>query len=148
VIISIWLIYCTIKKNKVYLSDSEKWFIGKVNSEELVMSFIKSEEIENSGLFNIIIDSNMKDIFPYISEAFQFKSLDISQENIMKKEKGLFFTPADVSDFLANKVINNFASISDEIPTCLDPACGSARAPPALSIFKWVVTTVDQKNIY
>ncbi|HEX2859605.1 MAG TPA: N-6 DNA methylase [Alphaproteobacteria bacterium] len=94
-----------------------------VNAENIVPDLI-------DGLSAVVCDAKVNDLLPYIIDAHGpgsrlsvKKSPGTAAARAHKKANGVFYTPADVANYMTTAVLSS--PIGREPPTILDPAVGT-----------------------
>ena len=115
------------------LRDAEAWFIGAIPTPSRlsagVVEFADREATRQ--LETIEHDDDLRDLLPYVldahgpgSRASVMRDPRTGKARRAKKDAGVFYTPADVAQYIAREAVD---AVSREVdtPLVLDPACGS-----------------------
>ncbi len=114
------------------LLEAEGWFLGDIADAGFARLVpVKSLLEAESALHKIVDRRVLYDLLPYIldphGEGSRMSVMlrpETAEARARKRAEGVFYTPADVADFMAAGIIRRLAD--DAIPlTVLDPACGS-----------------------
>lgn len=114
------------------LIDAETWFSGGLTHEGLISQVPDHLRVEAEGaLHGIANPQAMLDLLPYVLDPHgegSRMSVMLRPETAVararKKADGVFYTPADVASFMAERTIQRLSD--DTVPlTVFDPACGS-----------------------
>ncbi|ALJ00791.1 N-6 DNA methylase [Rufibacter tibetensis] len=129
VILSIISCFKALSKNEqvVTFSSAFKWFFGSSSSIEATDIIDKKALLNIENEINNLPNSYFKTILPYILDHHGFGTrrnvLKISsnlEARKSKKNTGVFYTPWDLSLYMANWVLKK-----DYNGTLIDPACGT-----------------------
>jgi hypothetical protein len=116
------------------LYEAEQWYCGRFSAPPAVSGElgVDLQEAVLLPLRGLSFDDRFKDILPYAAEVFEtsdeiLKAFGTSRK--AKKAAGIFYTPSDVSDFVADYAL----SLREDSSTgkgaiqynWLDPACGT-----------------------
>ena len=115
------------------LHDAEAWFLGRLRSprrlSDAVPELAGREAVK--ALEAIGHDDTLRDLLPYVldahgpgSRASVLKAPSTRKARHAKRTAGAFYTPSDVAEYIARETIGEFGE-GDELPSILDPACGS-----------------------
>jgi methylase of polypeptide subunit release factors len=114
------------------ISEAEHWSLG-FNIDKPVLSDELPQHIQTlvlAPLIDLDYSQPFLDILPYAAEVFETSEEILRAYGAARKSKraaGVFYTPSDVSDYLVDYLVTNYArDVSDlrEV-TWLDPACGT-----------------------
>lgn len=135
-LVSIWLL-ARNSGNAVDSSDfidCEKWFFGNVSIKTPYLSSLvitKNCVEARNALLDASIDDDFSELLPYILQELgpgSRSSVLRDSTNITartaRKRQGIFYTPRDVTDYMARNVFSNYSG-KIEHARCLDPACGT-----------------------
>jgi hypothetical protein len=120
-----------LKKNAT-LIEAEAWFLGNCNTAGFVSLIPDGVRAEAENLLHKIADPKaLYDLLPYVldphGEGSRMSVMlrpETAPARARKKADGVFYTPADVASFMAERVARNLSE--ETIPlTVFDPACGS-----------------------
>lgn len=115
------------------LADAESWFVGDAkprsqSAARKVSARAASEAL--AALSAVRIDADFHDLLPYILEAHGPGSrLSVMRDagtraaRIAKKERGVFYTPLDVAEYMVGQVLDQ--RDKNPTPRSFDPACGT-----------------------
>lgn len=116
------------------LKNGEEWFIGDSHLPVLPLSSIVSSDSmikAHLELQKVPIDEDFWDLFPYILEQYGpgsrlavFRNPKNYHSRIAKRHHGVFYTPADVADYMVRRVLANYSGEAAR-SKCLDPASGT-----------------------
>ncbi len=112
--------------------DAELWFLGSVRTPSLLsdalVEIISHQAIRDLEAFEY--DENLRDLLPYVldaigpgSRASVMKDPNTRAARRAKKTSGVFYTPADVAEYITREAIDQHPDAPEL--TVLDPACGS-----------------------
>jgi len=132
--VSAWMVGVTSGRlpENATLFEAETWFLGGLAHEGFVSLVSDSARAEAEGLLHGIADRKvLLDLLPYVldphGEGSRISVMlrpETAQARARKKKHGVFYTPADVASFMAERVVRSL--IDDAVPlTVFDPACGS-----------------------
>ena len=116
------------------LYEAEQWYCGYSSSppEASGVLSVDAQEEVLLPLRGLSFDSQFQDILPYAAEVFETSDEILTAFGTSRKAKkaaGIFYTPSDVSDFVAEYALSLRESTradKDSIRyTWLDPACGT-----------------------
>jgi len=113
--------------------EAQEWFWG--TRFHVASSLTKFLDCAHSDLQRLLAriecDEDLADLLPYILDPIGPASrLDVinnpalAKARSTRRAKGIFYTPSDVAEFIAEKLISELHEISS-LPRILDPACGS-----------------------
>jgi len=114
------------------LRDAELWFLGSVASEGLLSDNLVDIASHRAvkELESIAYDDDLRDLLPYVldaigpgSRASVIKDPNTVAAREAKKTAGVFYTPADVAEYITHEAIAQHPGAPTL--TVLDPACGS-----------------------
>ena len=114
------------------LGEAESWFLGGLAQTGFVSLVPDSVRVEAEGLLHEIADHKaLLDLLPYVldphGEGSRMSVMlrpETAPTRARKKADGVFYTPADVAGFMAERIVRSL--IDDAVPlTVFDPACGS-----------------------
>ncbi|MGR6774466.1 N-6 DNA methylase [Sphaerotilus sulfidivorans] len=114
------------------LGEAESWFLGGLAQTGFVSLVPDSVRVEAEGLLHEIANHKaLLDLLPYVLDPHgegSRMSVMLRPETVparaRKKADGVFYTPADVAGFMAERIVRSL--IDDAVPlTVFDPACGS-----------------------
>jgi hypothetical protein len=119
-------------RNNATLLDAESWFLGDVHEAgftRLINSAVRQEA--ERALHRVAHPKALRDLLPYIldpnGEGSRMSVIlrpETAAARARKRADGVFYTPADVAEFMAAGIIRRLSD--DAIPlTVFDPACGS-----------------------
>jgi hypothetical protein len=116
------------------LEDAEAWFLGNFQNElpSLAARLDRKTWLKAFWLLEEVnYDSAFADLLPYVldvhgpgSRLSVMKDASTAHARAAKREAGVFYTPADVADYMAGKALDDLGGTPDPI-RCFDPACGS-----------------------
>lgn len=134
-LIALWITAAITLNNRNYsLNEAENWFHGKdKNKTHMLTSLVPPTKLSEADniLNNLVIDSEFKQLLPYIleingpgSRASVIKNPLTLSSRTIKRKVGVFYTPADVADYMNEHVYRLY---DGDISTAkvLDPACGT-----------------------
>ena len=115
------------------LRDAEAWFLGRLRPprrlSDAVAEFADRKAVR--ALEGIPYDDTLRDLLPYVldahgpgSRASVMKAPDTGKARRAKRTGGIFYTPSDVAEYIAQQAIGALGSGTEPI-SILDPACGS-----------------------
>ncbi|WP_178087048.1 N-6 DNA methylase [Methylacidimicrobium tartarophylax] len=112
------------------LPQAEEWFLGSKKDHRLTTLVSARSIQEAESALRVRADAAAYlDLLPYILDPHGPGSrLSVRRDpstravRSRKREEGVFYTPADVADYMANACVSAFVG---DIPTILDPACGT-----------------------
>lgn len=143
-LLSIWMLSRLAHKNEKMLSltDAENWFLEgapkSVPGVSSIEGWLSENELEQ--LIPLSYEEDFIDLLPYILEIFEYTdksqtSLDNfiekgkrTNNHLLKRKSGIFYTPYDVTDFMSKEIMNSWEQINGQNYDdfyCLDPACGT-----------------------
>ncbi len=150
-LVCVWLLGQASHQTKTScnLTEAEQWFLGAVGLPCGLMSeFVGADNNWRAQqlLATINLDRDFWDLMPYVMEehgpgsrASVMRDPDTALARAEKRSKGVFYTPADVADFMVGHALGNYKGDKSRA-RCLDPACGTGvfllavlRAAEALS---------------
>lgn len=114
------------------LGEAESWFLGGLVQTGFVSLVPDSVRVEAEDLLHEIADHKaLLDLLPYVldphGEGSRMSVMlrpETAPARARKKADGVFYTPADVAGFMAERIVRSL--IDDAVPlTVFDPACGS-----------------------
>lgn len=116
------------------LAEAESWFLGSARRHFRSIAECLSGNAAVSALealCELSIDGDLKDLLPYVLEAHGPGSrLSVMRDSgtraarIAKKERGVFYTPLDVAEYMVGQVLDRSVD-GREAPRSFDPACGT-----------------------
>ena len=131
-IVSIWVAGVATKAICVSASllDAGEWFFGgKADNRLLALASPRAVEKAVSALRSQACATAYLQLLPYILDPHGPGSrLSVRRDpstraaRSRKREDGVFYTPADVADYMADACVS---ALGGDIPTVLDPACGT-----------------------
>jgi hypothetical protein len=131
-IVSVWVAGIAIKAIPVSgsLSQAGSWFFGGEGADPLTaLASGKAIAKAESALRAQADPTAYLELLPYILDPHGPGSrLSVRRDpstrlaRTLKREDGIFYTPADVADYMAGACID---AVDGDIPTVLDPACGT-----------------------
>lgn len=112
------------------LPQAEEWFLGSKRGHRLTtLTSARAIQKAESALRVQADAAAYLDLLPYILDPHGPGSrLSVRRDpstqtaRSRKRDEGVFYTPADVADYMANACVSTF---DGDIPTVLDPACGT-----------------------
>ncbi len=115
------------------LRDAETWFLGPIRPPSYLSDFVAEsadrEAIEQ--LEAVAYDDELQDLLPYVLDAHGpgsrssvMKDPGTWRSRRAKKVTGVFYTPADVAEYITREAVGEFGE-EIEHSRILDPACGS-----------------------
>jgi Eco57I restriction-modification methylase len=114
--------------------DSERWFFRESISPKLSLcTQIPQAALHEfrTHLCEVSFDSAFVDLMPYILEPHGpgsrmsvMKDPDTHTARQRKRDKGVFYTPSDVAEYIASEVTSKHGGCPTEL-RALDPACGT-----------------------
>ncbi len=131
-IVSIWV--AGVATNAICVSaslpDAGEWFFGgKADNRLLALASPRAVEKAVSALRSEACATAYLQLLPYILDPHGPGSrLSVRRDpstraaRSRKREDGVFYTPADVADYMADACVS---ALGGDIPTVLDPACGT-----------------------
>ncbi|MDO0791498.1 N-6 DNA methylase [Xanthomonas campestris pv. campestris] len=114
------------------LVEAESWFFGGLAQAGVVSLVPDAARKEAEGLLHTVGDKEaLCDLLPYVldphGEGNRMSVIlrpETASVRARKKVDGVFYTPADVASFMAERIVRSL--IDDALPlTVFDPACGS-----------------------
>ncbi len=127
-------------------SDAENWFLARGGINQHSLAYFISADAERDALTQlrtVEYDTDFEDLLPYILDPYGPGSrLNVLRDHRMatirksKKEKGFFYTPTDVTEFIVDRVFEKVHKGGRQ-PQCFDPACGTG--PFILAILKHMI---------
>lgn len=114
------------------LVEAENWFLGGLTQARLISLLPDSVRVEAECALHDIADRQaLLDLLPYVldphGEGSRMSVMlrpETASARARKKADGVFYTPADVAGFMAERIVRSL--IDDAVPlTVFDPACGS-----------------------
>ena len=132
-IVSIWLIGVVTNNlsTKSTLREAEDWFLAK-NRPKRLTDLLSSREIrESEGVLPSGLSAELcYELLPYILDPHGPGSrLSVKRDprtraaRVQKRAAGVFYTPADVAEYMVNGCLDSLDS--ESAPTVYDPACGT-----------------------
>ncbi|MDA2925670.1 SAM-dependent methyltransferase [Acidobacteria bacterium AH-259-G07] len=122
-----------INQNAGFL-DSENWFLDRERSHLPSLASKIPVEVERQALELLSqthLDHNFFDLLPYILEPHGpgtrltvLRDPTTRQAREIKKRKGVFYTPADVAEYMVSYLLRRKAPAHTNL-RCLDPCCGT-----------------------
>lgn len=119
---------------KCSIHEAEKWFRGNIKTPwGLLSEQVKSENLWMADqLINTVeLDREFRALLPYIleehgpgSRASVKKNPKTAASRAAKREGGVFYTPADVAEYMVEHVRSLYCGEFFKAK-CLDPACGT-----------------------
>jgi hypothetical protein len=116
------------------LAESEEWFFGSVHLPcRLFSEFMNVEDSwrVQQIMATIKLDQDFWELLPYVleehgpgSRASVMRDPRTATARAEKKNKGVFYTPADVADFMVGYAMDKYDG-DESRAKCLDPACGT-----------------------
>ena len=115
------------------LREAEAWFLGSIRPPVLLSDNVNTAEdrVAVRSLEAIQYDQTFRDLLPYVldahgpgSRASVMKDPRTKWARLAKSKSGVYYTPSDVSDYIAREVVNSLSKPIGETKV-LDPACGS-----------------------
>lgn len=114
--------------------ESEDWFIGNSRiSEPRLSSIISLDSLAQAHheLLKVSFDEDFWDLLPYVleehgpgSRASVLREPATKTARNIKKNNGVFYTPADVADYMVRHLLAEYTGDISHAK-CLDPACGT-----------------------
>lgn len=114
------------------LADAEVWFWGSHHHNHELSSFVSAQgQGEALGILRSLdLNDQFRDLLPYILDPYGpgtrrsvLSNPQTVKARTVKRKMGVFYTPADVAEYMVSTVIEGFS------PQCnirlLDPACGT-----------------------
>lgn len=126
-LISSWLVARATNSPVDSIVCAEEWFAGGVAHG--LSEILQEDEIHGAQrlLESLPTGDELDDLLPYLLEAFEGRGMaavrDRGEAWSAKREKGVFYTPSDVSDYIARQTLVHIGGCSTL--HCLDPACGT-----------------------
>lgn len=120
-----------LEKNAT-LVEAESWFLGDIDSDGCISQISDTVRKEAEAALHSIADRQaLFDMVPYIldphGEGSRLSVIlrpETASARANKKADGVFYTPADVARFMAERIVDSF--VNDAVAlTVFDPACGS-----------------------
>jgi predicted RNA methylase len=131
-IVSMWVTGVAARGIPVSASllQAEDWFLGSKSGNRLTtLTSPRAIQKAESALRVQADAAAYLDLLPYILDPHGPGSrLSVRRDpstrtaRSRKREEGVFYTPADVADYMANACVS---ALDGDIPTVLDPACGT-----------------------
>jgi hypothetical protein len=130
-LVSVWLLARCADAERRGLVDAEKWF-GGGNEAPLLSEAIPSHVIWRAEqmLSALNLDREFWELLPHLleehgtgSRASVMRDPTTKTARDAKRKDGVFYTPADVADYMVRRCAGNAGGIGKRM--CLDPACGS-----------------------
>lgn len=116
------------------LSDAEHWFLGSPPPTHQSLSSladIASLDACVDQLRRLSLDQGFWDLLPYVLEPYGpgsrvsvLRDPSAMPTRLQKKRRGVFYTPADVADYMVRLVRQRYQGDVSRAK-CLDPACGT-----------------------
>lgn len=116
------------------LKDGETWFVGGDRARLPSLAALVDGDADRRAcraLEHIRFDEDFRDLLPYIldshgpgSRLSVMKDPDTRAARAAKRETGVFYSPADVAEYIAAETMKGCGRTT-EGARCLDPACGS-----------------------
>lgn len=116
------------------VAEAEEWFLGAVRLPCRPLSeYINPENGWRAQQFlaAINLDADFWDLMPYVMEehgpgsrASVMRDPNTAVARGEKRSKGVFYTPADVAEFMVGHAFENYEG-DKRRAKCLDPACGT-----------------------
>lgn len=116
------------------LAEAESWFMGSARQNFRSISECLSGSAAAGALealHELSIDEDLRDLLPYVLETHGPGSrLSVMRDSgtraarIAKKERGVFYTPLDVAEYMVDQVLDR-SVVGCEAPRSFDPACGT-----------------------
>lgn len=114
------------------LSDAEDWFFGKTSGRKISPNIpVSVAKHLKSALRQSADWRALSDLLPFVldphgegsrASVMRRPSTTVARQN--KRKNGVFYTPADVAEFMTNEMLRGFRD--GVLPlTILDPACGT-----------------------
>lgn len=113
------------------LTDAEQWFLG--NAVEPGLASLAAPDAQrkaHSILSKLVLDEYFRDLLPYILDPHGpgtrrsvLRDASTQGARDTKRDSGVFYTPADVAEHMAVAALE--ALTAEEVPSVLDPACGT-----------------------
>lgn len=131
-IVSTWLVGVATERlpPKATLEAAAEWFHGENEDASVTLVSKRSLKMAESMLLPIADASALFDLLPYIldphgpgSRLSERRDPGTGAARRRKRAEGVFYTPADVADYMVEAVIG--AAPGANPPTILDPACGT-----------------------
>lgn len=134
-IVAIWTVsrLCGAIGPLASLADAEAWFFGDSRNElpSLASKLDRKTWLKAFWLLEEIkYDFALADLLPYVldvhgpgSRLSVMKDASTARARAAKRESGVFYTPADVAEYMARKALDDLADLRPI--RCFDPACGS-----------------------
>lgn len=132
-IVSMWVVGVATKEIPVTgcLSAAEQWFLG-FDSEGGLTKLVSEEALRKAEttLQSSADAASYLDLLPYIldphgpgSRLSVRRNPSTRAAQKRKRAEGVFYTPADVAEYMANACLAGLGS--ETLPTVFDPACGT-----------------------
>lgn len=130
------------------LREAEAWFLRGQQFDVCIPELVSDEEAASAvqHLSRVPADDELSDLLPYIldahgpgSRASVLRDPSTSSARKAKRANGVFYTPADVAEYIAKESIKRHGG-SVHTLRILDPACGSGvflRASLSTAINLW-----------
>lgn len=127
--VNIWLLARQGTGRDLSFAEAESWFLGTRHAP-ITGRLPENVAVEAvSILKNVASDRHFTDLLPYALEPHGPGSrLSVIKDSATltarkaKKEKGVFYTPVDVAEYMVRKTL---ARNIHATPNCIDPACGT-----------------------
>jgi hypothetical protein len=132
-VVSMWVVGVATKALPVVTSllEAENWFLGFDSPGSLTI-LASNEALEKAeAILRLSADASAYlELLPYILDPHgpgsrlsvrRNPSTRVAQKR--KRDEGVFYTPADVAEYMAHVCISELSS--DTSPTVFDPACGT-----------------------
>lgn len=115
-------------------AEAERWFLGSYDESCPSLAAQVDPSTERRALHSLsqlAFDESLEDLLPYVLErhgpgsrlsTIKDPSTRVARE--AKRRTGVFYTPADVAEFMAGTVLAKFGRSPWEA-RCLDPSCGT-----------------------
>ena len=115
------------------LSDAEAWFGGDVGCRTSLSAIVDKDVcLRAKGyLDELAFDADLQELLPYVLEPHGpgsrrsvLKDPSTASTRLKKREHGVFYTPADVAEFMCEQALALHGGNVDELKA-VDPACGT-----------------------
>lgn len=135
-LVGIWLLAQASGENKssCSLKEAEEWFLGSVCLPcQSLSEFVSAKDRSRiqQTLEAIMLDEDFWELMPYVleehgpgSRASVMRDPKTAMARAEKRNKGVFYTPADVADFMVGSALDKYDG-NKATAKCIDPACGT-----------------------
>jgi hypothetical protein len=132
-LVSMWVVGVSLKAlpTTATIIEAEEWFFGN-NGKERLSGLLSSEAIKDAeaALHEQADAFAYSSLLPYLldphgpgSRLSVRRDPTTREAQARKRAEGVFYTPADVAEYMANSCIDGLSSKA--LPSVFDPACGT-----------------------